>query len=308
MERRGLNVRKAVLKRALRCIRWLPLTTASNLVSGFGRLEWRLHRPLRQAFDDAVGEASRSLGCDWDVPRVSQELAGNQLLWRSRDMLLDGSSDERALAMFRVNGKEHLDAALAEGKGCIVLTSHFGAHMLPAHWMYRLNYPLRLYMERPRSVSRFMARRFGTDGPLAQDKLFISRKGESTDAAGSILRATRVLRSGMILFLAGDVRWSGQMTETASFLGRTMRFSTTWILLAAMSGAPVVVVTCPIGPDRRYDLEFRPAFRVPADVQKAGRIREWVERFLAIVEEQIRLHPTNSNDYLFWEDGKEDAS
>ncbi|WP_165221372.1 lysophospholipid acyltransferase family protein [Aquisphaera insulae] len=308
MERRGLNVRKAMLKRALPILRWLPLTAASRVLCGFGKLEYRLHRPLRHAFEEAVGGASRTLECDWDVSKVSRELAGNQLLWRSRDMLLDGNSDERALAMFRVAGKEHLDAALGEGKGCIVLTSHFGAHMMPAHWLYRQNYPVRLYMERPRSISRYMARRFDSDGPLAQDKLFISRKGDSTDAAGSILRATRVLRSKMVLFIAGDVRWAGQMTETAMFLGRRMRFSTTWILLAAMSGAPVLVVTCPIGADRRYDLEFRPAFHVPSDVQKSGQVGEWVQRFLSIVEDQIRRHPANSNDYLFWEDGKDEAA
>ena len=55
----------------------------------------------------------------------------------------------------------------------------------------------------------------------------------------------------MLLFLAGDVRWSGQMTEQAQFLGRTLRFSTTWIVLASLSEAPVVIVYCRIGPDRR---------------------------------------------------------
>jgi KDO2-lipid IV(A) lauroyltransferase len=300
MERRGLNFRKGFLKRVLPFIRWLPLTTASGLLSGFGKLEYRLHRPLRKAFLDAVGEANEVLRCDWDVQETSRELAGNQILWRSRDLLLDGVSDRRADAMFSVTGREHLDGALGLKKGCMVLTSHFGAHMLPAHWLYRRNYPVRLYMERPKSISRFMSRRFDSEGPLSQDKLFISRKGESTDAASSILRAARVLRSGMLLFLAGDVRWSGQMTEEAWFLGRTLRFSTTWAVLASMTGSPVVIVSCRIGPDRRYHIEFRPPFEVPKDVEQKGETGQWVQHFITILEEQIRLYPTNSNDYLFW--------
>jgi KDO2-lipid IV(A) lauroyltransferase len=308
MERRGRNIRKGFLRGILPFIRWMPLTTASGLLSGFGRLEYRLHQPLRASFARAVRRASEALDCDWDVPRVSRELAGNQILWRTRDMLLDKCSDQRAERMFVISGKEHLDTAVGEGKGCMVLTSHFGAHMLPAHWLYRHDYPLRLYMERPRNISRYMARRFTGDGPLSQDKLFISRKGESTDAASSILRAARVLKSGMLLFLAGDVRWSGQMTEEARFLGTTLRFSTTWIVLASLTRAPVVIVSCWIGPDSRYYIDFRPPFHVPADAQQPGHTGRWVQSFVNVVEDLIREHPTNSNDYLFWTEGEQQAA
>jgi KDO2-lipid IV(A) lauroyltransferase len=308
MERRGRNIRKGFLKGILPFIRWLPLTTVSGLLSGFGKLEFRLHKDLRRAFYQAVSEARQALQCDWDVVTTSRDLCGNQILWRTRDMLLDGVSDERAEGMFSVRGREHLDAALAEGKGCIVLTSHFGAHMLPAHWLYRHKYSLRLYMERPRNVSRYMSRHFASDGPLGQDKLFISRKGDSKDAASSILRASRVLRSGMLLFLAGDVRWSGQMTEQAHFLGRTLRFSTTWIVLASLSEAPVVIVYCRIGPDRRYHIDFHPPFHVSKNAQQEGQTSQWTQHFMRVLEEQIRLYPANSNDYLFWKEHEDLAA
>ena len=196
MDRRGRNIRKGFLKGVLPFIRWLPLPTASRLLTGFGELEYRLHRPLRDAFQQAVDQASRALECDWDVPAISRELAGNQILWRTRDLIFDGVSERRINQMFQVTGKEHLDEAIAQGGGCIVLTSHFGAHMLPAHWLYRHDYPLRLYMERPRNVSRFMVSRFKSDGPLSQDKLFISRKGDAADSASSILRAHACSRPG----------------------------------------------------------------------------------------------------------------
>jgi KDO2-lipid IV(A) lauroyltransferase len=308
MERRGRNIRKGFLKGIIPFIRWLPLTTASELLCGFGRFEYRVHRTLRESFREAVQQGRDRLNCDWDVPQISRELCGNQILWRTRDMLLDGVSASQVGQLFRVTGKEHLDEALAQGKGCLVLTSHFGAHMLPAHWLYRQNYPLRLYMERPRNVSRYMARQFTSDGPLSQDKLFISRKGGSTDAASSIIRATRVLKSGMLLFIAGDVRWSGQMTEQARFLGRTLRFSTTWTVLASMTQAPVVMVFGRFGRDHLYEVEFRPAFQVPRDVEKQGEAGRWVQHFMDQLEEQIRLYPDNSNDYLFWDETGELAA
>ena len=303
MDRRGVKIRKRLLQGVLPVVRLLPLPTAARVVAGIGRLEHRMNRDLRVRFDAAVARGNEALGCDWDVPSVSQDLAGNHILWRSRDLIVDVASDARALAMFDVRGREHLDEAVAGGKGCVVLTSHFGAHMLPAHWLYRNAYPLKLYMEKPRSVSRFMASKFDREGPLGQDKLFISRKGDAADAAGSILRAAKALKTGKLLFLAGDVRWTGRLTAAARLMGREFTFSSTCIALAAMSGAPVVPVFCRIGEDHRYHLEFLPSFTLPRDAQEESRAPGHAQRFLDLLEERIRLHPADSNEYLFWEDG-----
>ena len=300
MERRGLNIRKTFLRAVLPVVRALPLPVASRLCFG--------NRPARvpvqsddQAFVRRGGWQGQSiLNCRWDAGAVSRELAGNHVLWRTRDLLLDGVPDARALEMFTVMGKEHLDAAMSEGKGCLVLANHFGAHLLPAHWLFRANYPVRFYMERPRHISRYMARHFQTDGPLGQDKLFISRQGVPADSAGSILRATRAVKAKLLLYLAGDVRWTGKLTETAQFLGRTMRFSTTWVVLAALTEAPVVMVFCRMEPDGRYHMEFRPAFHVPKGAPEHGQAAHWVRHFLEILEDQVRKYPTNSNDYFFW--------
>ncbi|MDG3002783.1 lysophospholipid acyltransferase family protein [Paludisphaera mucosa] len=297
-----MKIRKRFLRGTLPVVRLLPLPTAARIVSGIGRFEHRLNRALRLRFDEAVARGGRILGCDWDVPAVSNRLAGNHILWRSRDLLVDVPSNARALGMFDVEGREHLDAARALGKGCIVLTSHFGAHMLPAHWLYRNDYPVKLYMEKPRSLSKFMASRFDHEGPLSQDKLFISRKGDASDAASSILRAARVLKSGMLLFLAGDVRWSGQLTTTARFLDRRYTFSTTWIALAAMTQAPVVPVFCRVGEDSRYHMQFHPHFVLPRDAQDEAQAGGHVQGFLDQLQDQIRRYPADSNEYLFWGD------
>src|SRR4051794_39631471 len=143
MERRLLNIRKFLLRKVLPVLRLFPLPVASRIVAGIGRTEYRMMSSLRQAYQDAVGRAGEVLGCTWDVPTVSLELAGNQVWWRTRDLLLDGVGEDRAGPMFSVSGRELLDSALAQGKGVILLTSHFGGHLLPAHWLIRQGYPLR---------------------------------------------------------------------------------------------------------------------------------------------------------------------
>jgi lauroyl/myristoyl acyltransferase len=263
---------------------------------------------LQGAFQDAVARARESLGCSWDVPTVSLELAGNQVRWRTRDLLLDGVPDRRARRAFEIHGREHLDESRARGKGVIILACHYGAHLLPAHWLFRENYPLRFFMERPRHISKYMARQFETDGPLGQDKLFISRKGDPAGSAGSILRAGRILNAGMLVYLAGDVRWSGPHTAAARFLGREHRFSTTWVSLAAMTGAPVVAVFCHMRTDGIYQVEFQPPMHIPNDAVKSGQAGYWVQTYLQRLEEQVRSHPSNSNEYFFWGDDGSQAA
>ncbi len=300
MDRRLLNIRKYLLRRVLPALRLLPLPYASRLIAGIGRTEYRLMKDLRLGYQDAVARKGVVLGCNWDIDSVSQDLAGNQIWWRTRDLLLDGVTNERVEPMFLVTGRSNLDAAIARKRGVILLTSHYGAHLLPTHWLARHEYPLRFYMERPRHVSKFLERQFQNEGPLAQDRLFISRKGDPTGSAGSILRAAKALKAGMILYVAGDVRWTGPNTQSARFLGHRYQFSATWVRLAAMTGAPVVPVFCHMQPQGTYHLEFLAPLEVGDDGADVDQTEHWVQSFLGLLEDQVRLHPANSNEYFFW--------
>jgi KDO2-lipid IV(A) lauroyltransferase len=300
MQRRWVNGRRFLLRRVLPILRLFPLPFASRMIAGIGKLEYRMLTELRQRFDSAVAGASEALHCSWDVPAVSEELAGNHIRWRTRDMLLDGVADRRVGRLIHVEGRESLDAARAHGRGVIILACHYGSHLMPAHWLFREQYPLRFYMERPKHVSKYMARKFQSDGPLGQDKLFISRKGDAAGSASSILRASKILKAGMLVYLAGDVRWTGPHTQPATFMSRLYNFSATWVNLATLTGAPVVPVFCQMRTDGIYQIEFREPLRIPPDTVKAGRAGLWVQDYIRMLEEQVRRYPSNSNEYFFW--------
>jgi KDO2-lipid IV(A) lauroyltransferase len=300
MQRRGMNVRKTLLRIIMPVLRSLPPRTASRIVTGIGRTEYALVPGLRRQFVRAVERGGDYFGCRWEAAVIGRELAGNQIRWRTRDLLLDGLEGEQVSELFDVRGREHLDEAFDQRRGVILLGNHFGAHLMPAHWMVREGYPLRLFMERPHSISKFLNRQFDSDGPLGQRRLFISRRAEPTESAGAILRAARILKAGMAVLIASDVRWTGPHTSPASFLGRSYTFSATWVALAALTNAPVVPVFCRMEPDGTHDLEFLPSFCIPHDAPADGRAMVWVQRSLDAIEERVRAHPSNSNDYFFW--------
>jgi hypothetical protein len=49
-------------------------------------------------------------------------------------------------------------------------------------------------------------------------------------------------------------------------------------------------------------MEFRPAFHVPKETVECKDQARWVQHFIESLEEQVRRHPSNSNEYFFWEE------
>lgn len=295
------NLRKRLLQTILPALRLLPTKMATRTVAAIGRTEFMLNPPLRARFGAAVRRGADHFGCRWDVPDLARRLAGNHVRWHARDKLLDGLSNDEAAQILHVNGREHLDEAMAAGKGVVLLFNHFGPFLMPAHWLVRQGYPLRWFTERPRNISKLVAQTFQTDGPFGQRDLFISRRLSPTEGGNAIRRAVRMLQAGMIVQLAGDVRWSGPRCAPGRLLGTDYLFTTTWISLAARTRAPVLPVFSVMLPDGSYQLEFLPAETIPRTATNPTQAAPHVQRNLDRVEEWVRRFPDNSLDYLFWE-------
>jgi KDO2-lipid IV(A) lauroyltransferase len=297
-----LNVRKGLLQVVLPLLRLLPPRRSLRLVTKLGQAEYVLNPPLRKRFNSALARGAEHFGCEWNISAEGRALAGNNLRWRARDRLLDGWPNETVAPLFHVQGRDALDSALGEGKGVILLFNHFGAFLMPAHWLVRSGYPLRWFTERPRNISKLVERSFQTDGPLGQRKLFMSRKAGPTEGGAAIRRAVRILEAGMIVQVAGDVRGQGPRTAPARFLGRTYNFTTTWVTLAARTGAPVVPAFGVMADDGSYTIEFLPAFHVPPGSTRPVDMTRCLQAYLALIEDRVRRHPSNSSDYFFWAD------
>ena len=300
MGRLKVGLQRQTLRVLLPALRRAPARLSAGVLDAMGWFNYVVVPGNRLDYGERIARGRRELGAFWDEAQVARRYSTGLVHWRSRDRLLDGLGDAEVARRFTVDGREHLDAAYARKQGVILLGNHFGTHLHPSHWLFRERYPLRLFMERPRNVSNYLNEQFRTSGPLGQEKLFISRKSSPTEAAGSILRAMQILKAGMILQIAGDVRWQGPHTAPADFLGSTYLFSTTWVVLAGMTGAPVVPVFARPEAGGRTLVEFQPAFRVPSDAVRSGRTAEYVQKALNNVVDQVRARPDLSNDYFTW--------
>lgn len=298
----GNKFRKRLLQGLLPGLKWLPPRLAYRTVARLGQAEYWFNPALRAETVEAVAEVRERLEADWNVSSTARRLIGNTLRWHARDKLLDGQSQPRVDSVLRVEGREHLENAHRAGRGVVLLFNHFGPFLMPAHWIVRQDYPLRWFTERPRHISKLVARTFASEGPLGQKDLFISRHLTPSEGGAAIRRAVRMLQAGMIVQLAGDVRWTGARCAPGRFLGRDYHFTTTWISLAGRTGAPVVPTFSVMNRDGTYRIEFLPAWEVPRDACASSEsASRWVQHNLDTIEQWVRQYPDNSGDYFFWQ-------
>lgn len=279
-------------------LRALGPAPGDAILGGLGRALATAWPPRRRELRGALARVRGALGpaADWDPGTTGRALEANVLRFLARDCPLDGDPDGRFFARYDVTGFEHLEAARGHGRGVILLGCHLGAHLSAPHWVYRRGLPLRMLIQRPAHVSRYLQDRFDErDGPHPQAGFFLRRRLTPEEASKRVFRTRAALRDGMIVYLKGDVPWVGPNTRPARFLGREQTFQSLWAEFAALFRAPVVPVFCTHRPRGRYALTFDP----PATVSR-GAEGEAVARYLARLEAEISAHPADALGHLLW--------
>jgi len=138
------------------------------------------------------------------------------------------ASDRRLKRLVRIDGLEHLDAALEKGKGAILLSAHFttleiGGRLLslyrPFHLMYRPNRNALLeYISKNRREAHF-------------------NKAIPRDSVRELLKS---LKSNMTVWYAPDQGYQGVNSVTVPFFGVPAPTNPATHRLARISGATVM--------------------------------------------------------------------
>ncbi len=293
--RRVLSWKSWYYKVALPLLRGLGPAHCDATLAAVGRLVAASSPSRRQAIAAALASARDVLGTDWDLEATAVAVAENLARFSARDYPIDGLTNQDVLDRFDTEGASHLDAALARGRGVVLVGSHLGAHLSALHWLYRRGVPLRLLVQRPRHVARELHRRFDLEGPHPQSTFFLKRAMTPGEAAERLLRARSALRDGMAVYLSGDIPWPGSNCRKGRLLGVDRTFLTIWADLAALSEAPVVHLFANHRPGGRYGLCVDPPRRVEVGGEAAA-----VARYLRRLEAEIAAHPADAVAYLLW--------
>ncbi len=260
-------------------VRGMPPRWAAAVGGGLGRLFHRWDDRRRSTATANVRAALPGRTEDEHRAIVANAFAnvGRHVIELLR---FDAMRVDEMMARVEFQGAEHVDRALAAGRGAMFFTGHFGfwelhvmAHAVrfePIVMVARtLDNPLlEAMVERVRT-------RVGTR--------VIPRQG----AVRGLLRALLDRRSvGMMV----DQHMQDRSAVTVEFLGRPAATTSAIAALALRTGAPVIPVFTLPRPGRRYRVVYEPPVEMP-DPGRADAVQVLTQRCTDVLESYVRRQP-----------------
>ena len=185
------------------------------------------------------------------------------------------------LSRVEVEGLDHLKAAVAQGRGVLLLTAHFGNWELLAAANAQTGYPLSV-VARPLDspvLDRLVARFRESGGVLVIPK------------RRALRRVLEALRRGSMVGILLDQNTSRREGVFVPFFGDLASTSKSLAVLAFSSGAPVVPVFIHREPGGRHRVVVEPAIPPPSTGDREQDILAFTAAFANIVEARIRQGP-----------------
>jgi KDO2-lipid IV(A) lauroyltransferase len=187
------------------------------------------------------------------------------------------ASDRRVRRLVRIEGIEHLRAAMSAGRGAVILSGHFPATELTGRCL-KLEVPELAALYRP------------VRNPMVDE---ILRRGRSPSVRelipkDSVRQLLRALKKGLGVWYAPDQSYRRQYSVLVPFFGEPAMTNGALTHIARLSGSPVV----PYFPRRMengsgYRVEILPAL----SGFPSGDLAIDAQRVTTLFEERIRLAP-----------------
>lgn len=279
---------------ALPLVRGLGPACADRVMEAAGRLFLELPPWRLRILETAVREAAAAAAANWPIDSTAKALARGIPRFLARDYPLEALSDRDALDRFEVEGFDPIEKLISRREGLILVGGHFGAHLAAIHWLFRRGLHPKLLVQRPVHVSRYLARRL--DACPLQRGLFLRRDLSTAEAAARVLQARDALKSGEVIYLAGDIPLCGANSRPGRLLGRDLSFLSVWADLAAHTQAPTAHIFCSHLPAGRFKVGFEP----PKTIAR-GEEPEAVNDYLRSLEARIRAEPAEAVCHLLWD-------
>ena len=203
---------------------------------------------------------------------------------------------ERAdLFDIRARGTEHVEAAVAQGRGALLLGAHFGSfEVLRAVGQLRgLSVSLLMYPDNARKINAALR----AVNPQAQQGIIALGQPDS------MLRVNEALDAGGIVGILADRSLHEDATARREFLGAEAAWPVGPLRIAALLRRPVVFMAGMYRGDNRYEVVFEPL----ADFSDVGRgarasaLDRALDTYVGLLEGHCRAAPFNwFNFFDFW--------
>jgi predicted LPLAT superfamily acyltransferase len=202
---------------------------------------------------------------------------------------------------FSFDGEEHLRAAVAEGRGVLLLTAHVGNWEAAGQLLSRLDAPINVTgFDKETSEIRSLLNQVSK----AKFRL-LTLTGSPTDT----IPLVAAMRRGEVVAMMGD-RPYGSPATRIPFLGGAASFPIGAYVIAAIAGAPLVHVFNLRERGGHYRFIGFPPQRpqMPPHNERDAYLRDCAAHFVRDLESIVKRDPLQwYNFYPFWENRQERA-
>lgn len=256
----------------------LPRPARRQMARGLGRLLARAVPVERHAVRANLSRVLAGAPTERIAAAVSETFANFGAFFADLLTLNRRPGNDLRAYMARADGEHHLDAALAVGRGVVLLTAHLGnwefAGRLLATRSARTAHVV-LSAEQDQALERYLR----LDGPRLR---FVTRRHAT--ATPGLLAA---LRRGELVAMLADRPTGGRRDALAPFFGESAAFPLGPFVPARAAGAAVIPAFRAMAPGGRYRFAVDPPIWV-----KPGEELTALGAVVAALERVIRAYPT----------------
>lgn len=290
----------------IRIVSWIPFRRARIAVARLlAELSYRLSRKKRAVIERAVVMA---LGERITSRELSRIVRGSLFdTWYELLVSVPNGIDRRVVENAQVVGWEHLERALARGRGVILwemgsfgrrswmkqILSRRGVRVHQVHGANHLN-GLAAESTTATWVRHNVIRPFFDDAErrFVAEQIVLPTSGDLAYARTFL----RNLRARAVLCVAADGA-EGARLQVVPLLGTRYRFSTGMVSLARASGAPLVPIVCRETEDGGARLIIEEAAVVGEEGDRDRQNERIVARYADMMESYIRREPARCRNW-----------
>lgn len=282
-----MNTLYLLYKAGLFALRNMSIRGAYNVVSFFALAQYYISKRDREIVRSNLRSALP------DVPEKDIAAFAKNVFVNFGKYLVDffsplNENDDALAKKMRFEGLENIDDALKRGKGCIMVTGHFGNWELCGCAMAKRGYKINVVAldhNDPRINNLFIKKRM--------------KSGINVLPIGNAKKSCiEALRRNEIVAIVGD-RPYGENGIGVEFFGRAARIPRGPALFSVRTGAPIVVVF--IYKETDNAAYYRVAIEKPVTVKNTGPLRgqlkDAMQYFIKRFECYIKKYP--SQWYMF---------
>jgi len=219
-----------------------------------------------------------------EVRRMVAEVYSNYARYWAESLRLPSLAPDVVIGGVTVVGQEHLDAALARGKGVVLAAPHLGGWEWGAMYLVARGLPVTVAVEalKPPEVFEWFV--------SYRERLGMQVVPVGPGAGAAILRA---LKDNHVVCLLSDRLVSRASGVEVSFFGAKVEMPAGPVTLALRSGAPLLPAAIYTGRGAdAHTIVYRPVLELPAGAHFRDAVRSGTQELAWELEALVRKEPT----------------